>query len=545
MMAHSMFNTPSLNPQSTNIADWKPLYLFNFYRITIALCFLGLVSADIVPSFIAKESRSFFLSVDLIYLLFGGICHWLIKHRTPPFAWQIFAQFLFDIAAITLMMYASGGLNSGLGVLLIITIAGVSLLTEGLLAFFFAAVATLSVLVQATFVVIYGMHILQGTTVQNSYIHASMLGVSFFATAYLGQMLAKRIRTSEALAKQRGLHLQYLAQLNAQIVQNIQSGIVVVDMGGRVRQFNEAARRLLGLSEPANGRNLSAVMPELALQLEHWQKHKLAFSRMFRPAQGGVSIITTFTELDRGGEVNVLIVLEDATVVNQQAAQLKLVSLARLTGSIAHEIRNPLSAISQAGQLLSEEIPPETNAYPLVHMILNNSQRVNTIIENVLQISRRGQPHVLSFDLHQWLKNFIVELCAHKRLPEDAILLSAQQQEVMVCFDKVQLFQVVNNLCENGLRYSKTAPFIAITLGINQAVNLPFLDIRDYGSGMNHETAKQIFEPFFTTEDQGSGLGLYVARELCDANRAFLQLVENTEQGCCFRVHFSRAIVEL
>ncbi|MEN9461798.1 MAG: hypothetical protein RIS84_1818 [Pseudomonadota bacterium] len=543
-MAHTMLNASQLNTQPANISDWKPLYLFNFYRITIALSFLILVGLGIAPDFIAKENQSLFLWVDRAYLLFGLISHILIKRRSPPFAWQIFAQFLFDIAAITLMMYASGGLNSGLGVLLIISIAGVSLLTEGLLTFFFAAVATISVLVQATFVVIYGMHISQGTTIQNSYIHASMLGVSFFATAFLGQMLAKRIHTSEALAKQRGLHLQYLAQLNAQIVQNIQSGIVVVDLGGRVRLFNEAARRLLGLHEPANGRTLSAVTPELAQQLEHWQQQKLAFSRMFRPTQGGVSIITTFTELDRGGESNVLIVLEDATVVNQQAAQLKLSSLARLTGSIAHEIRNPLSAISQAGQLLNEDIPPENQNYPLVQMILNNTKRVNTIIENVLQISRRGQPHVLSFDLHPWITEFIEELRMHQHLPASAIELNVQQAEIVVCFDKVQLFQVVNNLCENGLRYSKTEPMLALTVGVNQAVNLPFLDIKDFGKGMSHETAKQIFEPFFTTEDSGTGLGLYVARELCDANRAFLQLVENTEQGCCFRIHFSRAIVE-
>lgn len=515
-------------------SDWKALFLFNLYRFTVATIFLGAMLANVAPSFLGQADKRLFLISCWCYLGFAFASVFIIKHRWLTFHVQVVGQLLVDVVMITLLMHASGGVNSGLGMLFIVATAGGSLLTGGRTALFFAAMASLCVLIEVTWgeIVYYDLSL-------NNYTHAGLLGISFFATALLAHTLARRVRISEALAKQRGVHLQYLAQLNAQIVQQIQTGIIVIDMLGRIRLFNEAAHRLLGLNEQPNERLLNSLAPELSEQVEKWKSNRTKSSLLFRPNNGEVDVIASFTELNRGYSVNILIMLEDATVTAQRAQQLKLASLGRLTATIAHEIRNPLSAISHAGQLLAESpgiSPQETR---LTEIIANHSQRVNTIIENVLQLSRREQANTQGFNLPPWLQSFLEEFINQHNLKPQDIIFKNNYSELMVYFDPNQLYQVLGNLCENGLRYSQKSPLLEITVGISEESKRAYLDVRDYGIGMTKEVTAQIFEPFFTTEIKGTGLGLYLAREICEANQAALHLLTNSNEGCCFRIHFS------
>jgi len=531
--------------------DWRPLYLFNLYRLTVALVFTGTVAAQVAPSFLGEFDRPLFLITGWSYLGIAILSILVVQRRWIPFQIQVIVQILLDIALTTLLMHASGGVNSGLGVLLVIVVAGGSLLTEGRTAFFFAATASLSVLIHITLADI------DGWFPFTSYTHGGMLGTTFFATAYLSYTLARRVRVNEALAKQRGIHLYYLAQLNAQIVQNIQSGIIVIDQLGFIRLFNQASQQLLGLTEQPNGLLLVAVCPELVEQMTFWQKHGKLDSPVFRPRTGEFDLIPTFTELNNGEVISILIVLEDAALMTQRAQQLKLASLGRLTASIAHEIRNPLAAISHAGQLLAESPQIlETEQY-LLQIIERHSQRVNAIIESVLQLSRREEPHFQRFDLQKWLNTFKEEFTTRYELTHDKIVIQPRHPSLppstnaytkegkenatphyTITFDAIQLYQVLCNLCENGLRYSQGTPLIELT--IYHEFAKCYLDIRDHGHGIDTEIAAQVFEPFFTTEIKGTGLGLYIAREICEANRASLKLIQNDATGCCFRIHFAK-----
>lgn len=534
MLEHTELATTAVQVESSvPTPDWKPLYLFNLYRITVAIAFVGFVLADVSPSFLGQFDQRLFLVTCWLYSGFGVLGIFTIEQKWPPFHVQVLGQVLVDIFAITVIMHASGGVSSGLGMLLVVTIAGGSLLTEGRTAFFFAAIASLCVLVQVALADIYYWF------AYTSYTHAGLLGASFFATAFLAHTLARRVRVSEAIAKQRGVHLQYLAQLNAQIVQNIQSGIVVIDIVGRIRLFNEAARRLLGLNEQPNGRTLSSVAPELAEQVFVWQKTSQMSSLLFRPAVGEVDVIATFTQLNRGGAVSILIMLEDATLTAQRAQQLKLASLGRLTASIAHEIRNPLGAISHAGQLLAESSYISQEDARLTQIIADNSRRVNAIIDNVLQLSRRVQPNTQCFDLHSWLQSFVDDFVIQQNLADSDVILHPNHSGIQVSFDQGQLYQVVGNLCDNGLRYSQGTPLLELSIGVSTDTGRPYLDVLDHGQGMTKEIKDQIFEPFFTTELKGTGLGLYLAREICEANQASLHLLSNSSTGCCFRIHLS------
>jgi two-component system sensor histidine kinase PilS (NtrC family) len=516
--------------------DWRALFIFNFYRLTVAIVFVISVSGHFSPSFLGQFDKKLFLVTSLLYSGFAIFCIFSIKKKWLSFNVQVLGQFLLDIFAITLLMHASGGVNSGLGLLFVIAIAGGSLLSEGRIAFFLAAIASLCVLFHVALADIYNWFLYQ------SYTHAGMLGVTFFVTAFLVHTLAHRVRASEALAKQRGDYLRYLAELNAQIVQNIQSGIVVIDIVSRISLFNETARRLLGLEEQPNGRTLSAVAPELAEQLKNWKNKGQVLSPLFRPAVGEVDVIATFKELKRGDAATVLIMLEDATLTAQRVQQLKLASLGRLTASIAHEIRNPLGAISHAGQLLAESPELSKEDARLTQIIANNSQRVNTIIENVLQLSRRKEADTECFDLQVYLKTYCDDFLMEQNLNKSDVILHTYHTALMVYFDQQQLYQVLYNLCENGLRYSQGSPLLELTASINEESNRPYLEVLDHGKGMTEEVKAQIFEPFFTTESKGTGLGLYITREICEANKASLHLVSSANTGCCFRIYFSSCL---
>ena len=514
----------------TSTPDWRALYLFNVYRITVSTIFVASVLADVSPNFLGSFNERLFLITGWIYSSFALLSIFTIKKQYFTFDIQVLGQFLLDILAIVILMHSSGGVNSGLGMLLVIVIAGGSLLTEGRTAFFFAAVASLGVLVHVGLADIYNWFL------YSSYTHASMLGVTFFSTAFLAHTLARRVRASEKLAKQRGRHLRFLGQLNAQIVENIQSGIIVIDILEHISLINGVARRLLGIGTEPYGKTLASIAPELALQVIHWHNNRSITVPLFRPATGDLDLIASLKELKEG---SILIMLEDATLTAQRAQQLKLASLGRLTASIAHEIRNPLGAISHAGQLLAEYPNISKDVARLTEIIAKNSHRVNTIIENVLQLSRQVPAKTESFNLCFWLQSYIDELLLKEDLKTSDILLSCHCSHVIIYFDPSQLYQVVSNLCENGLRYSQTPPLLELTVGMTEESNRPYLEIQDHGEGMTDKTKAQIFEPFFTTENKGTGLGLYLAREICEANQASLHLRSTSHTGCCFCIFFS------
>ena len=249
-------------------------------------------------------------------------------------------------------------------------------------------------------------------------------------------------------------------------------------------------------------------------------------------------LICSFAGIGENARDGVLVFLEDAAALTQQAQQLKLASLGRMAASIAHEIRNPLGAISHAGQLLSESNNLDGSEQRLTEMIRENSIRMNVIIENVLQLSRRkpAEPKILA--LHSWLHEFTLNFADGNQIRPDSIRVSVEPGDLQVRADPSHLYQVVWNLCENGLRHCNGEPVITIEAGISSGTQRPFLDVRDNGDGISVERVEQIFEPFYTTRADGSGLGLYIARELCEGNKATLDYVPG-EKGACFRISFS------
>ncbi len=373
-----------------------------------------------------------------------------------------------------------------------------------------------------------------------NFTHAGLLGAALFITATLAYMLAKRVRETEALAAQRGVDLANLEQLTRYIVERMQTGIVVVDSAERVRLVNDSARHLLGLEGDKGVPQ--ALPPALVQQLKEWRDDSNYEPYNLQPTKTGPDILPRFARLGVDNDSGTLIFVEDMTAMAQHAQQLKLASLGRLTASIAHEIRNPLGAISHAGQLLAESPHGNAGDSRLTRIICDQSQRVNTIVDNVLQLSRgkRSQPQEIA--LKPWLDGFVSEFRRTQEVTAGQLSLTVEPAELTVRVDPNQLHQILWNLCHNGLRYTRRLPglpLLELRGGLDPVSQTPILEVVDFGPGIDSEAAEHIFEPFYTTAQKGTGLGLYIARELCEANQARLNYLDAPSGGSCFRISFA------
>ena len=520
--------------------NWKLLRYFNGYRAFIACAAAVYALSGVRISPFGDSDPQLFLGAALVYaalMLAGVAASW---RRWPGFDTQTGLLSFLDIILLTMLLHASGGLGSGLGLLLVVSVGGSSLMLGTRLTIFFAALATVAVGVEVNWAFLTG-----GIWSTDGYTQAGLLGLGLFATAGLSHILAERLRTTEALAQRRGIDLANLSQINEFIIQRMQSGVLVCDADGQVHMLNKSARDFLGLREPPSGKLLllADISASLATQMVDWLGKSAANrGRQLVTTRAGYTLLPRFLSIGEGQNSGVLVFLEDTAILKQQAQQLKMAALARLTASIAHEIRNPLGAIIHAGQLLSESSSQSGEEKRLVRIIEDQSRRMNVIVENVMQLSRRDHVNPVALDLSAWVRDFAHQFAETSGKPMDVISVVAHSA-VEVCMDPDQLNQVVGNLCQNALRHSPPytgQPLIALRAGADSD-RRPYLDVIDWGSGVPPEIVDNIFDPFFTTTPRGTGLGLYIARELCEGNGARLDYHPGDGIGSRFRVTFLRA----
>ena len=511
---------------------WRPLHYFNTYRLLLAGLFLVLVMWGDAPRPLGESNIGLFRAAALFYFLFGLSSAVAGRLRRPDFDTQVVLQIYVDIFTISLFMHASGGVSSGFGVLLVVAIAGGSILSGGGVALLFAATSALAVLGQQY----YGWA--TGIFSTASFAHVGMLSAAFFASAYLIYISARRIRFSEELAAEREVDLANLAQLNEHIIRRMQAGILAIDAQGHIRLMNRSAQRLLGVSRASGGKQLGHVLRDLAELMQEWRQDTSRATHIFRPEGAETKVMASFAAIGAEANDGVLVFLEDTSGLAQRAQQLKLAGLGRLAASIAHEIRNPLGAISHAGQLLNESHNLDRADRRLNRMILDNAERMNAIIEDVLQLSRGKPAEPETVPLASWLESFVADFVTTNVTASDAISVRVEPPDLEVRFDPNQLRQVIWNLCENGLRHNNGDPGLELTAGLGEKTLRPYLEVQDHGVGIPVEVEEQIFEPFYTTRADGTGLGLYLARELCEGNQASLNLMRGQEGGR-FRVTFS------
>jgi two-component system sensor histidine kinase PilS (NtrC family) len=471
-----------------------------------------------------------------VYFAIAIVTILALKQRWPRLQQQAWLHIVVDIVAISLLLYASAGVSSGLGMLLVIPVGAVSLLLRRPLTI--AAMAALPLLVQQVLVNLSG---LAGTA---DYTAAGVLGAILFIIALGALPLADRIRESEELVRQRDVDLANLAELSQYIVQHLRESILVVDVGDRIRLINESAAEILGDRHAIPGALLGEASPKLLYFLSTWRQDPdspLPTPASFVAADGGRDIQPHFAPLGGENPGPVLVFLEDTSLQDESVRQIKLAALGRLSASIAHEIRNPVGAMSHAGQLLAESPVLGPDELRLTEIIRTNGERVSTIISNVMQLSRRDVTRPEKITLVDWLQEFRAEFCQTTVTAEAAIDIAAEGADIEIRVDPTHLHQVLWNLCENALKYARgeATRVVELRCGRMAGTGRPFLEVADRGPGIDRQAVDRIFEPFFTSSKGGTGLGLFIARELCQCNGALLVYEPRGGGGSIFRVIFS------
>ncbi|MEJ2440229.1 MAG: ATP-binding protein [Gammaproteobacteria bacterium] len=535
MQTYYLSQNPTDRNRSPIIRDpWRPLILLNSFRTLLASLFCILVLSHHLIHPLGSSYPLLFLQASLVYLLLSMIFWVMHRHRQPGYAIQVYISAISDIFVLTLLMHASGGIQSGLGVLLVLTIAISSITLGSRSALGIAALATIVILSEQVVATLFHPH-------TNSYPAAGLLGITYFATAVTFQFLARRVRESEELAQIRGIDLANLAQLTEHIIQRMQTGVLVIDQSGNTRLINESAAQMLGIRDTYADINIRQAVPELAEQWQAWLTEPDHEAEKIQLTRNSIDISPRFASIGNNAAGGTLIFLQDMAAMAQQAQQLQLASLGRLTASIAHEIRNPLGAISHAGQLLAESEQLDANDARLSKIIVDHSARLNTIVENIMSVSRRKPSQVELFNLKHYLERFVSDFATGMGVPKEAFRIDIEPEQTDVRFDTGHLHQILTNLCDNGLRHSRLAEDpvkIILRGGLEPGSSRPHLDVFDAGPGVSEEASEHLFEPFFTTETRGTGLGLYLSRQLAEGNQAHLNYLYQDDGRGFFRLTF-------
>ena len=520
---------------------WSPLQLYSLYRLILAGVLLITDLSKASTLLLGTLNNQLFSSSLNAYVIIAILGVFSTHFKNPAFKVQLYTHAVVDIAFLLLVIYSSGGLNSGLGILILLPVIIPSILNPSQGSLLLSALTVIALL--STEVVL-KMNLQFKTS---ALFHTGVLSLFIMMVSLWAGSWFEKAAYTAALAKRRGIDLANLSQLNQSILDQLQTGIIVLDQSGQIRHLNPTAWDMLGQPDDWRDNTLREYAPELNAHLNYWLEN-------ISPKVVSYDIkhwkTTDFTmRLSQLGVRNqgvVLMYLEDTRQQREKQQDVKMASLGQLTANIAHEIRNPLGAISHAAQLLSESPELEKADERMVQIIQSNSRRMNTTIESVLNLSRKSNPHRENIQLKFWLRNFVDDFIQQSSLNKNQISLFIDIPDATIQFDPTHLHQIMWNLCRNAEKYAlEDTTNLQIDIQGNHPAHTRdiMLNIIDNGRGVPTSNIERLFEPFFTTSTKGdgTGLGLFMARELCLSNGSTLEYVRLPAGGSCFRLVFSQS----
>ena len=505
------------------------LSLFRVFQATVLLIFL-LLGTTFLPAVPSTSLRV----MALLYLVGAVVLMQLSQRRTGKITAEVLIGAGLDLTVAAIALRNFGGAASGAGALMLITIALTASTLTARLSAFVAAVAALIAVGEALYTA------LTSPGEPRNLVQTGLFGLSFFIVSGLIFWLGRRFRESQALAEKRGEELLSLAEVNELIIQRMRTGVLVVDLVGEVRRYNESAWYLLGMPSPQN-RHLRHFARPLLVRLREWLVANKHDPNPVAVTSGVPPIIPRMTRIGSDDDALVLIFLEDETQVSRRAEEMTLSSLGRLSASIAHEVRNPLGAISNAAQLLQES-ELSLMDQQLVDIINSQCRRMNGIVENVLELSRRARSRPEDTLLNDWIKQFVIEFKQSLPAGSDPLKIQIGSKPVRALVDPSQLTQACWNLVRNSLAYGQrldqSAEVIIRIRTPDDSIGA-MIEIVDRGPGVPEKFRESLFKPFFTTRQDGTGLGLYICKELLEANQASIEYFAIPTGGSCFRIRLT------
>lgn len=527
-------NLSSIPPQQGTPEDWRILLVLALYRLILVSALLSLLQTGYGNQLFDGQQSRYFYRICIGYALVALTMLLPLVYRRPRIHIQAHIHFGMDAFAVTALVWSAGGVPSGFGVLMMLPALGCGLLLSSRMAMLQAAVGTLLMFVE---------ELIRQSSIgfdPSEFTQTGLLGLMFFGTSFTASQVALRARRSEQIALQVGSEFADLSRLSDSIIQSMQSGVMVVDSGGIIRTTNRAADLLLGYPMML-GQPLHTVCPPLHELLTKWLQQPSNDHPRLTPSGESREVLPRFTRLGYKPTSPILIMLEDGARLREQAQQMKLAALGRMSASIAHEIRNPLAAITHAGELLAESPDLRGQDQRLLGMIQRHGSRINKIIQDVLDLSKPDRIQRQRLDVRDW----IVRITAlyqegHPHQPRP-IEIAEMPQKLEIVFDPDHLQQVLFNLWDNSFDHgarSGQAPVVMMSAGWLEDRKQAYLEVEDNGPGIPADLHDKIFEPFFTTSSSGTGLGLFLCRELCEYNQARLLHLAH-RPGACFRIVFT------
>jgi two-component system sensor histidine kinase PilS (NtrC family) len=509
----------------------RELYFFSLFRLleagilgVVAFTPLGLTMAEIREPILLKFAAAG-------YFLAGLALLWLALEGNVRLRRLAAAGLALDILVWGTALLAMDGGESGLAMFMIFNIGAGALVLTPAASLGFASTAALVLLGEY----IFNRLLADGSA--RTAAEAIMFSITYLGTALLCQQLRRQLSASEELASRRGEELASLSELNELVIRRMRTGILVVDGSHRIRLSNEAAWGLLG-SGTHHLRDLMEVSEALHQSLWNWRRGRGDTPKAMTFFDGGPEVLPRFVSLSLTDKL-FLIFLDDSRIYSGRAEELTLFTLGRLSASIAHEIRNPLAAISYSTQLLEESEGLADADRRLLEIIHSQTTRMNGIVQNVLGLARQERSQTESVELVAFTRSFVQDYADSHPLETDVLRAVHEGSRVVALVDPQHLHQVLTVLVHNALTYGRNPGEPAqVTVAVHRDViqGLPMIEVVDRGPGIPPKVVEQIFTAFFTTSDHGTGLGLYIARQLCDANQSMLSYEAVPGGGSCFRI---------
>ena len=560
----------ALTNSHTNISDtlWRSLQTLNISRLILALILFFSLSMKSGPD-LWEMDRGILFIVASVYL-FCAIGFVLIKKRwNKHFLAQLMSQIAIDLVVISILYVGADGGQNGLIILYLFPLAGVGILAPMIMALFTVSAVAIFLLIVNVFALLHNEN-------SNFISQAGIYGGSFFAIVFVLNRLAKNLIGQEELAKKRGYELAIQQSINHSVIEDMNDGVLVVDQKGYLIETNPSAKKMLGINSlpdlfkmPYKLEQFPALLP-IAQAFARWKQGQQTNSTIWLRNEGDAFVAIRHQVVqqeakaekndqsefdmhlklrflmvsDGGGSVieNIpntpqytIIFMQNVSDIENQAQQLKLASMGRLTASIAHEVRNPLASISYAASLLGEDIHNETQSKRLLKIVEDNVARLNQLIEDILKLSRKAQVNIEAYYLIDALNQIVEEFVETHAIQKEVISV-IDAANFKVTFDPSHLREVVTNLLSNAIRYASGKPNSIRLFAQLGNLQRKELHIQDDGPGISSEVRSHLFEPFYTTSHKGTGLGLYMARELCLNNHSVLDYEYRNDDSSTFNI---------
>ncbi|MDD4880162.1 MAG: PAS domain-containing sensor histidine kinase [Gallionellaceae bacterium] len=505
---------------------WRSLKQLNAFRLFMAVFLTASAVFSTQLHIIEPGPLGLLAPLGVGYFVAATLFSLLLRLQQVDFGRQLQIQLLTDTVVIAVFMHFGGGNETGLGLILTVPMAAAGLHPQTRIMLSLPALASLAMLVEQ------GLTAFGHGDATGGYLRAAMLSVGFFAVSGISHVLAKGALGAARLAREKSREAYDLARINAKVIQDLPNGILVLSGDGRVVQHNQQAERLLGCPMAGRG-DLASCHAGMARVWQAWLAGEGADTAVLPANDAGRRLRYRLLELGPNRQEGAVVIIEDMSELEHEAIQMKLAALGRLTANLAHEIRNPLSAINHAAQLLGEDAGNDTTTPRLTRIIEDNVSRLNCLVEDVLSLSRRDRQNREAIRLADYLPDFINQFQHSEAIAPGLIHLDGAG-DATVRFDRLHLHQILWNLCRNASRHCSGRPG-SIGLAVEQAGDTVHIEIYNDGPSIPEVMRQRLFEPFFSTDKAGTGLGLYIALELAEANESQLRCLEQA-QGARFRL---------